>query len=326
MTEFVGPRVQSRPYAALPAAVTPAKGWLNFKKPYGYLAGETPGGITSVDGSPVSCLVRVFVRDTSGGVGFNNLLVASVQSGSPGTWRVDNLDISYRYDVIASLDGYNDVIMSNVQPLGYGESRIISPKGIVPPISSSPIVFPDPNSLFSVWDAASSGPGVVVADSGLTGTSPACILMVTDRFRDPSISGTYQFEVKLGPRISAFSQYAALLGVANSLANKSFYPGYDNNGFSYYLFNGQYYTGNNGYTMGYPAQEGDYIGIVLSTGGILKFYKNGVLQGTKTIPTSSPIRPAWGGGSTGSSERHTAYLNTGQSPFQYPIAGATAWH
>jgi hypothetical protein len=44
-------------------------------------------------------------------------LVAKTQSAPDGTWRVDGLNPNLRYDVVGRKDGFNDVIVSNVQPV-----------------------------------------------------------------------------------------------------------------------------------------------------------------------------------------------------------------
>lgn len=81
----------------------------------GYLAGEFPGGITTVDGVPTASTVRVLYRPVSGAPG-DGVVVAEVQSAPDGTWRIDGLDTGLRYDVVGRKAGFNDVIMSNVQP------------------------------------------------------------------------------------------------------------------------------------------------------------------------------------------------------------------
>lgn len=81
----------------------------------GYLAGVFPGGITTVDGVPTSALIRIHYRPEPGLPGDGDL-VASAVSEPDGTWRVDGLNPALRYDVVGRKAGFNDVIMSNVQP------------------------------------------------------------------------------------------------------------------------------------------------------------------------------------------------------------------
>lgn len=80
-----------------------------------FLAGEYPSGITTADGVPTGATVRVLYRPASGLPG-DGVVVAEVQSRQDGTWRVDGLHPDYRYDVVGRLQGFNDVIMSNVAP------------------------------------------------------------------------------------------------------------------------------------------------------------------------------------------------------------------
>lgn len=82
----------------------------------GYLAGEFPGGITTVDGAPTASTVRVLYRPVPGAPG-DGAVVAEVQSAPDGTWRIDGLDTGLRYDVVGRKDGFNDVIVANVSPV-----------------------------------------------------------------------------------------------------------------------------------------------------------------------------------------------------------------
>ncbi len=86
-----------------------------FRLSNGYLAGEFPGGITTVDGVPTAATVRVLYRPVSGAPG-DGVVVAEVQSAPDGTWRVDGLDTGLRYDVVGRKAGHNDVIMADITP------------------------------------------------------------------------------------------------------------------------------------------------------------------------------------------------------------------
>ena len=81
----------------------------------GYLAGEFPDGITTVEGVPVSATVRILCRPEADALG-DGVVVAQVQSAPDGTWRVDGLNPALKYDVVGRKAGLKDVIMSNVQP------------------------------------------------------------------------------------------------------------------------------------------------------------------------------------------------------------------
>lgn len=81
----------------------------------GYLAGEFPGGTTTVEGAPVQAEVRILYRPAAGALG-DGVVVAKTQSAPDGTWRVDWLDTALKYDVVGRLEDHNDVIVANVTP------------------------------------------------------------------------------------------------------------------------------------------------------------------------------------------------------------------
>lgn len=81
----------------------------------GYLAGEYPDGITTIEGIPVSAEVRILYRTATGELG-DGVLVASTQSALDGTWRIDGLNPALLYDVVARYDGQNDVLMAAITP------------------------------------------------------------------------------------------------------------------------------------------------------------------------------------------------------------------
>lgn len=81
----------------------------------GFLSGSYPDGITRIEGVPSSCQVRVLYRAGSLQPG-DGVVVAEVISGADGTWRVDGLSPSLRYDVVCRHDGYADMIISDVTP------------------------------------------------------------------------------------------------------------------------------------------------------------------------------------------------------------------
>lgn len=102
---------------------------LNLQRPFdptilqgdGYLAGEYPDGITTVEGVPVPATVRVLLRGTPGRPE-DGMVVATTESSPAGTWAVYGLNADLRFDVVARHDDFNDVIGSNIQPYqGYVE-------------------------------------------------------------------------------------------------------------------------------------------------------------------------------------------------------------
>lgn len=82
---------------------------------FGYLAGEFPDGITTHLGTPISATIKVMYTTEDGRMG----KVAETVSNPDGTWAVHNLDPTKQFDVICSLAGFNDLILSKVSPTPY---------------------------------------------------------------------------------------------------------------------------------------------------------------------------------------------------------------
>lgn len=85
----------------------------------GYLSGSFPDGITTLNGVPVAATVRAHYRPAGGEPG-DGLLVASTESAADGTWIISGLNPDLKFDIIGRLDGQNDVIAANVQPMTLG--------------------------------------------------------------------------------------------------------------------------------------------------------------------------------------------------------------
>lgn len=82
---------------------------------FGYLAGEFPDGITTRLDTPISATIKVLHTTADGRTG----KVAETVSNPDGTWAVHGLDPSKKFDVICSLAGFNDLILSKVSPTPY---------------------------------------------------------------------------------------------------------------------------------------------------------------------------------------------------------------
>lgn len=130
----------------------------------GYLAGEFPGGTTTVEGVPVAAEVRALWRGPAGHPA-DGAVCGSAQSGASGTWIIANLNENLRYDVVGRKDGFNDVIVSNVKPTSMveityagavvenetftGASGYLELVGGLPPYTAS-VVEPLPTGMFPV--------------------------------------------------------------------------------------------------------------------------------------------------------------------------------
>lgn len=98
-----------------PESILQFKSYVRPPKGIGYIAGTYPGGLTQVDGVPTTATVRVLHRPLSGGFA-DGVVVAEVESAPDGTYLVEGLDPTLRYDVVGRKDGFADVIVSNVAP------------------------------------------------------------------------------------------------------------------------------------------------------------------------------------------------------------------
>lgn len=81
----------------------------------GYFASTLPNFIVSIDGVPAVGEVRVLLRSSPVPQG-DGILVAKTMSDVAGQWRIEGLNPQYTYDVVCRVDGYNDLIFSNVKP------------------------------------------------------------------------------------------------------------------------------------------------------------------------------------------------------------------
>lgn len=79
----------------------------------GYLAGEYPGGQTTVSGVPTEATVRVFYELPSG----DWQLVATTTSATNGTWQVTNVNPAYTFHVAGEKSGFYGVVAYGVSPV-----------------------------------------------------------------------------------------------------------------------------------------------------------------------------------------------------------------
>ncbi|MFV5507251.1 hypothetical protein [Acinetobacter sp. 197] len=81
----------------------------------GYFASTFPDYLITVEGRPAPGEIRVLLR-TGGHSSGDGMLVAKTLADNTGQWRVDGLNPDFRYDVVCRVEGYNDIIFSNVKP------------------------------------------------------------------------------------------------------------------------------------------------------------------------------------------------------------------
>lgn len=174
------------------------------------------------------------------------------------------------------------------------------------------------SSVMTTWSPTDKGSTVTLSGADLTAT---CQYADSVRATVGLTSGKRQFEVTL---IATGSE--ALIGVGTSSADLNWYPGYDANGKAYYGNDGTKYTSNSGAAYGATFTTGDVIGCVVDfTAGTIRFYKNGVDQGSAfTFTPGTELFPMMGSGTTGPTNV-IGTANFGNTAFAYPVSGAGAW-
>lgn len=80
----------------------------------GYLAGEFPDGITSVEGVPTTAEVSVRLR--APGRAMDGTVLAVTVSNAAGEWNVSGLNPALRFDVVGRKADERDAIASDVTP------------------------------------------------------------------------------------------------------------------------------------------------------------------------------------------------------------------
>lgn len=81
----------------------------------GYFSSTLPEFIVTEEGMPISAEIRIHIHGSSLDA-LDGRLVAKTRSNATGQWYVGGLNPIFRYDVVCRLDGYNDLVYSNVQP------------------------------------------------------------------------------------------------------------------------------------------------------------------------------------------------------------------
>jgi hypothetical protein len=158
---------------------------------------------------------------------------------------------------------------------------------------------------YCTWNPLAKG-NTSLSNGNLDGSTTTTINHVRGTFG--ITSGKWYWECTAGGQ-------DLLIGIVNSSAFYSQYPGGDVSGWSYYANNGYKYN-NGGTAYGASYSNGDVVGVAFDADtGSLTFYKNGTSQGTAfTGLTSGPYFPAVGNG--GAVDR-TFVANFGQRPFAY---------
>ena len=83
----------------------------------GLLSGSFPLSMVTQEGNlPSQAEIRILYRPEQG-EGGDGYVVATTTCNADGTWQVSNLNESLKYDIVARISGFNDVLISDVQPV-----------------------------------------------------------------------------------------------------------------------------------------------------------------------------------------------------------------
>lgn len=84
----------------------------------GLLSGSFPLSMLTNEGNlPSQAEIRILYRPNTGDLG-DGYVVATTTCNADGTWQVSGLDEDLKFDIVARIPGYNDVLISDVQPTG----------------------------------------------------------------------------------------------------------------------------------------------------------------------------------------------------------------
>ena len=83
----------------------------------GLLSGSFPLSMVTQNGNlPSQSDVRILYRPNTGEPG-DGILVATTICNADGTWQASGLNENLKYDIVARIPGFNDVLISDVQPV-----------------------------------------------------------------------------------------------------------------------------------------------------------------------------------------------------------------
>lgn len=171
----------------------------------------------------------------------------------------------------------------------------------------------------SRWNPLDKGASVTVSSDGKTaGVSTGQSVRGTKS----RSSGIVQFEITVG----SITTFGALVGVATAGANINSYPGGSAGGWGYWTYNGQVYLEGTPVSYGASFTTGDTIGVLVNFNtGQLRFYKNGVDQGlASSALLGKTLFPIVGAAASDTTSSFFT-INTGESPFSFPISGSSPW-
>jgi hypothetical protein len=167
------------------------------------------------------------------------------------------------------------------------------------------------------WNSADKGGAITLSGSDLVASSVNSLDAVRGtQFR--SSGGPWYFEV-------TYSDTICLMGLGNSSASLSNYPGSNSNSWGYYRDADLKYNSGSGASMPSGRISPVTTGVWMNNGALKYIVYPGVTGPTANTITAGDYFPMWGAGTAASGTR-TGTLNVGGSAFVYsPPSGASAW-
>lgn len=266
----------------------------------GVLAGTWPDGITTLDLLPVSATVRVLLR-AKGHPG-DGTLVAEVQSGPDGTWRVEGLPSHLRYDVVGRYRGRNDVIWADVAPFVEGHTLpayaalILShnPKGYWKFNESSGLGAADysGNNVHATigGTVAFGAPSLIPsqpADTAMSNLATGWATVTVPAGYFPLVGSTWVFNVKLNTAPASASNTLWHLGNLSVSMQQGLNVYVDATG----ALGVRYLSGSwHDALLGFTLEVGTVYRLALRVDSATKLslFVNGVFEGETTLPAALP--------------------------------------
>lgn len=259
--------------------------------PHGIAAGALTHLGVSVDGNKVEIWKNgVLMFERTATVSKGGLSPSNLILGSAGLYTLDRL--------------YGALDLTRVYPrkLGAAEWAALAAEG------------PKKDSR---WNPAQLGSATTLTQENRMMRTPGSN---SGRAMVSASSGKRMFEAVI------FDTNVALVGVGTSGASLAAFPGFDANGWAYYLYSGaKYHNSGSGAAYAAASSIGDVIGVAVDfTAGTLAFHRNGAPLGVAfTNLAGKTLFPM--GGSGGGGYFPQFLLHTGEEGFIYPIAGYDVW-
>ncbi len=237
-------------------------------------------------------------------VGSGALTIDAIDAGSSHGFR-----IGVRADTLYPLTGHIDEII-------YSREALTTAGFAVPTAAMTRGSF----SGYSAWNPSDKGAAVTLsAGNRLARTSSSS---QSARGTQGYSTGKHYFEVT-STGGATDPDHIVLVGVGQTGASLTLYPGFDAWGWAFYPQGAQKYTSN---TPGAYGSDTDTVGVMWNaTDGEVSFKVSASAPSVAFTGVTGFLHPMWGAGSSGGAR--TGSINTGATAFRWGLpSGFSAWH